>query len=236
MAGNVVVVGAMRRMGLSAAAGTEALLIDILAYYAAFAGVAAIALVVLWVHHDVTPILAGLLTVFALLIAVVPLSIVWLLRHRAWKPNARLTRIRLVSRVLETLGKVSVKRVWNLRLLAVAMALQVGIFLLDAATLWAILRALGTSVHPLTSFVALVMATIAGTLSFLPGGIGSFEAGATTTLALLGVPVEAALTGTLLLRGLTLWLPLLPGSSSSTSPPSRTWGASMSCAATRPGP
>jgi hypothetical protein len=28
---------------------------------------------------------------------------------------------------------------------------------------------------------------------------------------LLGIPVEAALTSTLLLRGFTLWLPMLPG-------------------------
>jgi uncharacterized membrane protein YbhN (UPF0104 family) len=63
----------------------------------------------------------------------------------------------------------------------------------------------------LTAFVALAIATIAGVFSFLPGGVGSFEAGSTATLALLGVPVEAALTGTLLLRGLTLWLPLVPG-------------------------
>jgi Mg2+-importing ATPase len=211
MAGNIVVIGAMRRMGLPAAVATEALLIDILAYYAAFTGVAAIALVVLWAHHDVTPILVGLLTVFALLIALVPLTLVWLLKHGDWKPGSRLTRLQVVSRVLGVLREVSAKRVWNPRLLAIATALQAGIFLLDAATLWAMLRALGTTVHPLTTFVALVMASIAGTLSFLPGGIGSFEAGSTTTLALLGVPVEAALTGTLLLRGLTLWLPLLPG-------------------------
>ncbi|MCE8002886.1 hypothetical protein [Billgrantia ethanolica] len=30
-------------------------------------------------------------------------------------------------------------------------------------------------------------------------------------LTLLGVPLEAALTATLLLRGMTLWLPMLPG-------------------------
>ena len=64
---------------------------------------------------------------------------------------------------------------------------------------------------PFTAFVVLVIGSMAGTISFLPGGIGGFEAGCVLTLHLLGVPVEDALTGTLLLRGLSLWLPLVPG-------------------------
>jgi uncharacterized membrane protein YbhN (UPF0104 family) len=60
----------------------------------------------------------------------------------------------------------------------------------------------------LTSFV---LASIAATLSLLPGGVGSFEAGSVAAMRYLGVPLEAALTSTLLFRGLTLWLPMLPG-------------------------
>lgn len=211
LSGNLVVINAMRRMGLPAAVATEALLIDILSHYAAFAGVAAVSVFILWLHHGVTPVVLTLLAAFALLIAGVPLAIAWLLRHRDWEPGARLARVRLLGRVLAALENVSVRRVWNRGLLGAATGLQVAIVTLDAATLWAMLHALGMPVHPLTTFVAVAIASIAGTISFLPGGIGSFEAGCTATLALLGVPVEAALTGTLMLRGLTLWLPLLPG-------------------------
>ena len=42
-------------------------------------------------------------------------------------------------------------------------------------------------------------------------GLGTFEAGTTGMLTLLGMPVEAALSATILLRGLTFWLPMLPG-------------------------
>lgn len=62
-----------------------------------------------------------------------------------------------------------------------------------------------------TAVAALIVGTLATTVSFIPGGVGSFEAGCTATLALAGVPLEAAITGTLLLRGFTLWVPLLPG-------------------------
>lgn len=211
LSGNVAVVRAMRRMGVPAAVATEALLIDVLSHYAAFACVISIALLVLALGHDVTPVLLGLIGAFSLLVAGVPLAIAWLLRHRDWRPPPRLARLRWMSSLLENLSAISSRRVWNPRLLTVATALQIGIVLLDAGTLWAALRALGAPIPPLSAFVALVVATISGTLSFLPGGIGGFEAGCTATLAMLGVPVEAALTGTLLLRGLTLWLPLVPG-------------------------
>ena len=42
-------------------------------------------------------------------------------------------------------------------------------------------------------------------------GVGTFEAGSIAALALAGLPIEAALTATLLFRGLSLWIPLIPG-------------------------
>jgi uncharacterized membrane protein YbhN (UPF0104 family) len=55
------------------------------------------------------------------------------------------------------------------------------------------------------------MASIVVTLGPIPLGLGSFEATSTATLGLLGVPIENAFAATMLLRILTLWLPLLPG-------------------------
>jgi len=51
----------------------------------------------------------------------------------------------------------------------------------------------------------------AAAVSVLPGGVGAFEVGSVVLLRVLSIPLEAALTATLLLRGLTLWLPMLPG-------------------------
>ena len=59
--------------------------------------------------------------------------------------------------------------------------------------------------------MAFVIASVAGAITLLPGGIGSFEAGAIGTLLLLGVPLEGAVAGTLMFRGFSLWLPLVPG-------------------------
>jgi uncharacterized membrane protein YbhN (UPF0104 family) len=42
-------------------------------------------------------------------------------------------------------------------------------------------------------------------------GLGSFEAVSIGMLRAMGVPFEAALSATLLFRGYTLWVPLIPG-------------------------
>ena len=77
--------------------------------------------------------------------------------------------------------------------------------------MFACLRALGQTVSPETAYIALIMASIVVTLGPIPLGLGSFEATSVATLHLLGTPVEAAFAGTMLLRLLTLWLPLIPG-------------------------
>ena len=211
MAGNLAVVRAMRRFGLPGWLAMEALLIDILSRYAAYVVVAVITVAILWLHHDITPLVRWLLAAFAVVATIIPLTIWWLLRHRKWHPPGWLGRSERISRLLDALSRVSPDRIGSPTLVTLSALLQMAIFFLDAGTLWSVLRAIGISAPPITAFAALVMASIAATVSFLPGGIGSFEAGCTATLTLLGIPIEAALTGTLLLRGLTFWLPLIPG-------------------------
>lgn len=211
MAGNLAVVRAMRRFGLPGWLAMEAIIIDILSRYAAYVVVVALTFAILWLHHDITPLVRWLLTGFAVIAAIVPLAVLWFLRHRQWRPPGLLSRSRRISRFLDAASSVSPGRIGSPGLITKAVLLQMAIFFLDAGTLWSVLRAIGVSAPPVTAFVALIMASIAATISFLPGGIGSFEAACTGTLALLGIPLEAALTGTLLLRGLTLWLPLIPG-------------------------
>ncbi len=211
VAGNFVVVRSIRRLGVPAPVAMESILIDSLGFNAAYAVMAAITFSLLWLRHDVTSILLALLSIFALMMASLPIGIWWLLEHRAWKPPDWLKRYRFVASILDSVSHVSAKRVRSPLLLTQAGLLHTAIFFLDVATLWAVMLAVGTNVSFVTAFVAYILASIAGTISLIPSGIGTFEAGSTATMALLGVPVEAALTGTLLLRALTLWFPLIPG-------------------------
>jgi uncharacterized membrane protein YbhN (UPF0104 family) len=96
-------------------------------------------------------------------------------------------------------------------LISQVTALNGLVFLVDAATLAACLCALGQPFLPSTAFIALMSASIAMTLLPIPLGLGSFEASCVGMLTLLGVRIEPAVTATLLLRGMILWLPLVLG-------------------------
>ena len=49
------------------------------------------------------------------------------------------------------------------------------------------------------------------TISIVPGGLGAFEAMSVLSLRAVGVELPVALAATLLFRGLSFWLPMLPG-------------------------
>lgn len=96
-------------------------------------------------------------------------------------------------------------------LVAKATAIQFFVRVLDGITLFVVFMAIGQPVDYSVCFVGVVIASLTATLGPIPMGLGTFEAGMVAALAVFGVPVEAALTATLLYRGLSLWLPLIPG-------------------------
>jgi len=69
----------------------------------------------------------------------------------------------------------------------------------------------GLSVHPAPVFASFMLSTLARTLGPVPGGSASFEAASVATLKLMGVPIAAGLAATLLFRGFSYWLPMVPG-------------------------
>jgi uncharacterized protein (TIRG00374 family) len=211
IAGNIVVFHTMRRLGLPHWLAMEALLIDILSHYIAYAVVTFAAFSVLWFYHDITAVIRYLLGIFTTILIIVPSAILWLLSHKDRRLPSWLLRFNPIAKAAEAIKAVSTERVYSPKLLVLASLLAIAIFLLDAGTLWVMMKVVGISIGFPVVFVTIVIASIAGTVSFLPGGIGGFEAGSVAILTLLGVSVEAALAGTLLLRGFTLWLPLIPG-------------------------
>jgi Mg2+-importing ATPase len=56
-----------------------------------------------------------------------------------------------------------------------------------------------------------MIASLVRTVGVIPGGLGTFEATSVVALALTGSTVAEALAATLLFRGLSFWLPMLPG-------------------------
>ncbi len=109
------------------------------------------------------------------------------------------------------LSQVRLDMLRDPRLVFETITLQSGIFLLDAATLWCTGRAVGLNVDVGSTFMSFILASVVATLSLIPLGLGSFEGTCTGLLHLMGGGLEASLAATLILRGLTLWLPMLPG-------------------------
>jgi uncharacterized membrane protein YbhN (UPF0104 family) len=86
-----------------------------------------------------------------------------------------------------------------------------GTWMTDAACLWIALRA----AHAHVGFSVVILAYVAGTVAswvpLLPGGLGAVEVAVPAVLHHFGVPLSVALAGTLLWRGLSLFLPALGG-------------------------
>jgi uncharacterized protein (TIRG00374 family) len=87
-----------------------------------------------------------------------------------------------------------------------------GWWIADAGCLWVALQA----VHADVGFSLVILAYVAGTAAswvpLLPGGLGAVEIAVPAVLHHFGVPLTVALAGTLLWRGLSLFLPALAGS------------------------
>ncbi|WP_256449644.1 lysylphosphatidylglycerol synthase transmembrane domain-containing protein [Novosphingobium sp. G106] len=209
--GNVLLVDQLRRIGVSSSTSVAALLLSMVGFYAAYGLFAVAMLVLLWLHDQATPLMAGLVTIFLVIALGIPGLALWL-RHRGSRPlPRRLERIGFMRSLLEAVGEAPSRLLRDRVLIARVTGWNALIFLADAGTFFACLHGLGQDASFATAFIALIMASMMVTLGPIPLGLGSFETTATATLRLLGVPFEAAVTATLLLRLLTLWLPLLPG-------------------------
>lgn len=211
MGGNVLLVQQLRKAGVARGTAVAALLLSMIGYYAAYALFAVAMLLLLWLHDKATPLMAGVVTLFLAVAVAIPSLALWL-RHRGSRPlPPSIERIGFMRSLLDTVAQAPARLLRDRALLARVTGCNALIFLADAGTLFACLHALGQHASPATAFIALIMASILVTLGPIPLGLGSFEATSTATLRLLGVPFEAAFAATMLLRLLTLWLPLLPG-------------------------
>lgn len=121
-----------------------------------------------------------------------------------------LNKFRIVKRLIHLAREMNLESL-PLRLIIKATCLQLLVFALDFFTLWCMLMALGSSIDPVYVFLSYMMAYFARTLGMLPGGLGVFEAAAIASLHQAGISIGVSLAATLLYRGLSFWLPMIPG-------------------------
>lgn len=198
--GSALVIKALHRRGAPAGVALAAILVDLLGFYAAHAVAISVAALSVPVPRPIQWAAVG----FVGLATVVPGTILWSSRGGAPGWLRRLPLVRHLADAPHAL-------VASPRLVGAATLAQLAVVALDAGTLWCMLRGLGFVSSFAATWAAFVLAHVVAILGILPAGLGLFEGASVATLVGLAIPVEAALSATLLLRVMTLWLPMLPG-------------------------
>ncbi|GJI90929.1 lysylphosphatidylglycerol synthase transmembrane domain-containing protein [Duganella hordei] len=210
LSGTLLVAGAFERRGVPRPVVMAAMIVGTVAYYGAYVGALLVALAVTAAGARLTPVMvavAGLLAAFSgvLITAVLALS-----GRRSAGP-AWLRRLPLAGRLLALPAEADPRLARSAALIGRGVLCQLAIVLLDVATLWVLIRALGESAAPAGVFASFMASSLLRTVSVVPGGLGVFEAASVVTLQQAGVSLPAALAATLLFRGYSFWLPMLPG-------------------------
>lgn len=209
--GSLLLIRGLEGRGASGPVAAAALLIDVLSIYAARAISVVVAIVILWINEGLHVVIIIVCVIFALFSAGILGGIFWLTSIDSEDIPKWINKIPGVGSVVRSIADAPPEAVHSKRLLWQATALQLLIIVLDAATLDAMLRSIGHIARPDHLFASFSMASVASTLTFIPGGIGAFEGVSVLMLRLLHVPIEAGLAATLMLRAFILWLPMIPG-------------------------
>ena len=222
ISGSVVVSKALDARGLEPRISRAAVLVNIATYHIAYVIALAAALVILD-HEGHATLLAFLSSLLFVAFATGVTLIVLLLPGAKQPVAARFPRWKALQQAASYVAAADPSLVRDSRLLTLATVCQLIIVMLDATTMWTLMRALDAQPSPLGVFASFMLASLVRTLGVLPGGLGTFEATSVLTLTATGASVATALSATLLFRGLSFWLPMAPGiwaSRRATTPPS----------------
>jgi Mg2+-importing ATPase len=208
LSGTLLVVNGLERRGVDRVTGTAAVLLDLRAFYAAYTVALLVALGLAWQSGHLTAPIAALSGVFLALAAAMSFL---LTRWSSGKHVNHVERWRLLAPLFKAFEEAAPAVRRDGRLFARCVGFELAIVVLDALTVAAMLAAVGAPTHLAPVFVSFMLSSVARILGIVPGGLGTFEAASVASLRAAGVPVAAALAATLLFRGLSFWLPLLPG-------------------------
>lgn len=211
VSGSLLVIRALGRRGIAREVAVAAVLAGLMGFYVAYLLATLLSIAVLWHGGALSAVVLGPAAFLCLLVAALPLALLGLGGRALPQLERWLGRLPGARGLADTLRGASRSRWLAPRLLLETSALQLAIFALDALTLAVTLRAVGGPVDVSIAFASFVSASVVATLAWIPGGLGTFEGTCVAMLHLHGVPIESALAATLLLRGFTFWLPMLPG-------------------------
>ena len=214
LSGTAFFLSALRHRGIDTPQALACLLVNLVAHFCAYLAMAFFNLLILARYHAMNRWIVTVTVLLGLVALAVPLAVLGM-RWRGIALDVALRRhLPRLAEPLKTLGDAPATLAVLLhqpQVIIRQFGLQCLIIALDMASLWVMLKALGQDVSILVAFSGFMTAAIVATLSPIPLGLGSFEASCVAMLHVLGVGIEASLMATILLRGMTVWLPMLPG-------------------------
>ena len=211
LSGTIVMARSLEDRGVPRSVVMAAVVINIASYYSAYVISLVIALVITLVRHQLNPLVELVAVLFALFGIALSVAVLVLSGRAPGAVSRRLSRLRPLRSGLELLEAADQRLSRDPRRLIPAVACQLAIMLLDTATMWTLVQALGATATPGGIFASFMLASLFRTVGVLPGGLGSFEAMSVLTLKMIGVAIPVGLSATLMFRALSFWLPMLPG-------------------------
>jgi P-type Mg2+ transporter len=211
ISGTAAVARHLEQAGMPVAAVRAGVVVNLTSYFTSYVVLLLLALAVLPLSGSA---FAGVAVASAIFIAGSICLVIVLLRLPGRAAGAFLKgigRLRPLRSLIEASAGTDVRLVRSGTLFAGACAAQAAIMVLDAGTVWVLIRALGGEPSTVGVFSSFMISNLFRTLGVLPGGLGTFEASSVLMLSLVGVSLPVALSATLLFRGLSFWLPMIPG-------------------------
>jgi Mg2+-importing ATPase len=211
ISGTIVVARALAARGVPAGTVAAGVIVNMVTYHGSYLLCLAAALAVAAAAGHARGWIVGAWALFALLGIALATAALTLSGRRTGALPSWIARLRPLRPALAILNAADLRILRSARVIASAAFCQFAIVLLDAFTLWAVIRATGASAPFERVFASFMISVFLRSISFVPSGLGTFEAASVLTLHLLGLPLPVALSSTLLFRLLSFWLPMLPG-------------------------
>jgi P-type Mg2+ transporter len=211
ISGSLVVARALRERKMRDEAVNAAVLINVASYHVAYVIALGVALGILIARHRAN----ALIVVASVLFVAFALAVIAAVTLLSGRPDSRVSRllqtVKPLRGLLEFMSRADPSLARSVGLLRAATLQQMAIVACDSMTMWALLRSIGVAAQVEAVFASFMVSSLVRTLGVVPGGLGTFEATSVVTLTLTGATVAQALSATLLFRGLSFWIPMVPG-------------------------
>jgi uncharacterized protein (TIRG00374 family) len=142
---------------------------------------------------------------------VVSILLIVLLVLRNRKFLTMFKKLKPIAWLMEMQSHIPDTILFNYSMWIVVSIAIAAVWILDALTLWVILIALGVHAQLFSIFACSIISSALANMIIIPGGLGIFEGSSIALMGLFGIPLEQAIAASVLMRGFTFWLPMIPG-------------------------